>query len=96
MNPEQEKVFDVHHHLIDKLAFVNGLVSGIALYPQVWSVLTYKSVGGISLPTFLLIFLNSVVWLAYAVHRNLISLALASLFNIIASGILIGAVILLH
>jgi uncharacterized protein with PQ loop repeat len=82
----------IHNHFIDKLAFFNGLVSGIALYPQVWVVLRDGSSAGVSLPTFLLIFLNSFVWLTYSVHRGLISLAIASIFNLIASGILIGTI----
>lgn len=84
---------EFHNHFIDKLAFVNGIISGIALYPQVWAVISSGSTLGVSLPTFILIFLNSLVWLAYAVHRSLISLALASIFNLIASGILIGAIL---
>jgi len=84
---------EVHHHFIDRLAFVNGIISGIALYPQVWAVLTTDSVAGISLSTFILIFLNSLVWLAYAIHRGLLSLGIASIFNLIASGILICAIL---
>lgn len=83
----------LHHHLIDRIALLNGLVSGIALYPQVWTVLSNSSTAGISLPTFLLIFFNSIVWLLYAIHRGLISLGIASVLNIIASGILILSVI---
>jgi uncharacterized protein with PQ loop repeat len=83
---------ELHNHLIDRLAFVNGIVSGIALYPQVWTVLSTKSIDGVSLLTFLLILLNSLVWLMYSIHRGLISLALASIFNTIASGILVISV----
>ncbi len=82
----------IHHHLVDKLAFINGLISGIALYPQVYSILVSGSVVGMSLTTYVLIFLNSIVWLLYAVHRDLISLAIASILNIIASGILLYSI----
>jgi len=83
----------LHNHLIDRLALVNGLVSGIALYPQVWTILANGSTVGVSLPTFLLIFFNSIVWLAYALHRGLISLGVASVLNTLASGILVCAII---
>ena len=83
----------LHNHLIDRLALVNGLVSGIALYPQVWAILASGSTVGDSLPTFLLIFFNSIVWLAYALHRGLISLGIASVLNTLASGILVCAII---
>lgn len=86
---------ELHNHLIDKLAFFNGIVSGIALYPQVYVVLTTGSAEGISLTTFIMILVNSIVWLAYAFHRGLISLGIASLLNAVASGILV-AVALWH
>lgn len=78
-----------HQHFIDKLAFLNGFISGIALYPQVWTVITTKATEGLSLVSFILIFMNSFVWLIYSIHRTLISLAIASILNITASGILI-------
>ncbi len=81
--------FVIHNHFIDKLALLNGLISGLALYPQVYSVLVTDSLAGLSLTTFVLIFINSVIWFFYAVHRALFSLGLASLLNSIASGILI-------
>ncbi len=85
----------LHHHLIDKFALANGFVSGIALYPQVWTVLMSGSTVDISLSTFILIFFNSVVWLLYAIHRGLISLGIASVLNIVASSILILVIIIL-
>ena len=85
----------LHHHLIDRLALANGFVSGIALYPQVWSILASGSTASVSLVTFLLILLNSTVWLLYAIHRGLISLGIASVLNMVASGILVGAIIFL-
>lgn len=84
---------ELHHHLIDRLALANGFVSGIALYPQVWAVIVGGSTVGVSLPTFLLILLNSVVWLLYALHRGLISLGIASVLNIIASGVLVATIV---
>lgn len=85
----------LHHHLIDRLALANGFVSGVALYPQVWTVFSSGSTTGVSLPTFLLILLNSIVWLLYALHRGLISLGIASVLNILASIILVYAILFL-
>ena len=82
-----------HHHFIDKLAFLNGFISGVALYPQVIKVILSGQAIGVSLSTYCLILINSIVWLAYAVHRGLISLAIASILNILASAILITSVI---
>ena len=85
----------LHHHLIDRLAFFNGLVSGIALYPQVWSALSHGNVEGVSALTYSLILINSLVWVIYAVHRGLLSLGIASLLNALASTILLAVIILL-
>lgn len=81
--------FTVHHHFIDRLAFLNGFISGIALYPQVVTVLLTGSAEGVSFTTFSIIFLNSIVWMFYAIHRGLLSLGIASLLNAIASFILL-------
>lgn len=81
--------FVIHNHFIDKLALLNGLVSGVALYPQVYSVIINNSVSGLSIVTFIVIFINSIIWFFYAIHRSLFSLGLASILNSIASGILI-------
>jgi uncharacterized protein with PQ loop repeat len=83
-----------HSHFIDRLAFVNGLVSGVALYPQVWAVLSTGAVAGVSALTYALILINSLVWVAYAIHRGLISLGIASILNVVASSLLLLALVL--
>lgn len=82
----------VHHHFIDRLAFVNSLVSGVALYPQVYAVLSHGVTAGVSFFTYFLIFLNSLVWIMYAIHRGLLSLGVASVLNTLASGALVLAI----
>jgi uncharacterized protein with PQ loop repeat len=81
---------EIHHHTIDRLAIGAGVLSGIALYPQVIYITTQGSVEGISLTMYAIIFLNSFVWLAYSIHRGLFSLGIASILNIIASGIVLA------
>lgn len=84
----------IHHHLIDRLAFFNGLVSGVALYPQVWNVVAQGTADGVSSLTYALILVNSLVWILYAVHRGLLSLGIASILNALASAILLSAILL--
>lgn len=88
-------VFDVHVHLIDRLAVLNGFVSGIALYPQVFKILATQNFAAVSLLSFVVILLNNIVWAVYAFHRALVSLLLAALLNIVASGVVIGTYLLL-
>lgn len=79
----------MHHHFIDRLALLNSLVAGIALFPQVWITYTSGSTAGISWLTFSLIFFNNIVWLVYGMHRSLISIVIAALLNALASLILL-------
>ncbi|EKD57119.1 MAG: hypothetical protein ACD_57C00402G0003 [uncultured bacterium] len=39
-----------HHHPLDRIAEINGLLSGVVLYPQVLKAFMSKSVTGLSLP----------------------------------------------
>lgn len=79
----------LHIHLIDKLAFFNGLVSGIALYPQLFTLLVYGGKESVSVVTYSLIFSNSVVWVFYAMHRSLLSLFIASALNALAAALIL-------
>lgn len=85
---KEEKII-FHHHIIDKIAIYAGIISGIALYPQVYIIITTKNIDGLSLLSFIIIFINSVVWTLYTIHRHLMALIVSSLLNLLASIILI-------
>ena len=74
-----------HHHWIDKLAVLTGVLSGFALYPQVYIVIMSASAENVSITTYAVILGNSIVWLVYSIHRGLLSLAIPSILNILAS-----------
>ena len=81
---------DTHSHPIDRLADVNSIVSGIALYPQLFKIIFDDSIIGLSYVTFLIIAINSLVWIAYGYHRRSMPLLISSLLNLISStGILL-------
>ncbi len=75
----------IHTHLIDKIAILNGFVSGLALLPQLVSAIIMDAYADLSATSFSLIFINSVVWTAYSLHRGLFSLLMASLLTGIVS-----------
>lgn len=77
--------FSRHHHPIDYIGDLNGLISGITLYPQLYHAYTSHSLAGLSLTTFILILLNSIIWIAYAIHRNLTALLVSSCLNALSS-----------
>lgn len=91
--PRAHPVLQVHSHWIDKLAVFNGVFSGFALFPQLFQVLTSHSTLGVSPMTYGAIFLNNIVWGMYAFHRSLISVLLAAILNILASGVLLLLII---
>lgn len=86
---EQKKFPEMHAHFIDKLALGNAFLSGITLFPQLFKAMWVNDFSQLSAVTFFLIFVNGSIWLLYALHRNLISLAIASFFNITAAGLIL-------
>ena len=78
-----------HHHLIDKLAVVNGAIAGLALYPQIVVILFMGVANTLSVLTLWLILGNNIVWTLYGVHRSLVSVTLAGLLSALAAGILL-------
>lgn len=79
----------LHTHFIDKLAVLNGFLSGVALYPQIYLILYGGVPNTLSELTLWLILLNNVVWFAYAFHRLLVSLLIAAALNTVAAAILL-------
>jgi len=77
-----------HNHLIDKIAIINGFVTGLALYPQVVASILSGDVSGLSNTAFIIIFLNSIVWMLYGYHRTIKPLIVSSLLNCFAAGLL--------
>lgn len=78
-----------HHHVIDRLAVINGAVAGLALYPQIYAILVSGVVNTLSPLTLWLILGNNIVWTLYGVHRSLASVVLAGILSGIAAAILL-------
>lgn len=60
-----------HHHFIDKLGTLNGVISGVVLFPQIYVILFLHVPNNLSLPTLLLVILNNVIWFLYGWHRSI-------------------------
>lgn len=78
-----------HHHFIDKLAVINGFVTGFALYPQIFSILALGIENTLSSVTLWVILCNNVIWATYGVHRSLVSITAAGLLSGFAAAILL-------
>jgi uncharacterized protein with PQ loop repeat len=83
----------MHHHFIDRLALINSIIAGVALFPQVWVTYATGSIAGISPLTFFIILLNNIVWLLYGIHRSLLSITVAAFLNVLASLALVFALL---
>jgi uncharacterized protein with PQ loop repeat len=82
-----------HHHLIDRIANWNGVLTGLALWPQALKALLSQSTDDLSVLAFGVIFLNSAVWLTFASHRGLRPLKISSSLNLLASATLITIIL---
>ncbi len=79
-----------HKHFVDYLAGINSGISAVALFPQLFSLLSGKAADGLSQLSFFLIALNSVIWFIYGIHRGTPPLIISSSLNGLASiGILL-------
>ncbi len=78
-----------HHHVIDKLAVINGAVAGLALYPQIWAILVVGVANTLSPLTLWLILGNNIIWSLYGIHRSLVSVLLAGVLSGAAAAILL-------
>lgn len=78
-----------HHHIIDRLAVINGAVAGLALYPQIYVILVSHVPNTLSPLTLWLILGNNIVWSLYGWHRALTSVLLAGVLSALAAAILL-------
>ena len=81
----------MHAHIIDRLAFANSIFSGLSFFPQAIQVFMTRQSEGVSTITSIVVLLNSIIWLAYALHRGLVSLVISSVLNVLAVGLLLVA-----
>ena len=79
----------IHHHPIDFVADANAILSGIALYPQLFQVLKTHNVSGLSLTTFFILAATQIIWLLYGIHRRAVPVIVTSLMNGIGAGLLL-------
>ncbi len=78
-----------HHHLIDRLAIVNGAIAGLALYPQIFVILAWGVQNNLSPLTLWLILGNNIVWTLYGVHRSIVSVTIAGVLSFFAAATLL-------
>lgn len=78
-----------HHHFIDKLGTLNGVISGVVLYPQIYAVLILHVPNTLSLSTLLLLIFNNVIWCLYGFHRSIMPTMVSGALSVVAGVILL-------
>lgn len=56
---------------LDKLTFIIGVIGPFVVVPQIWSIFTTQSAEGVSLMTWVLMFIVTFPWVLYGMaHRD--------------------------
>ena len=80
--------------ILSTLAAVFAVVSGLANVPQIWKIYKTKSAKDISIATYLILTLGSIVWLLYGIEiSNIAIIIMESLALIEFIVVLIGCYI---
>lgn len=79
-----------HNHPIDQLTVGASLLSGVALFPQVFKILETKQVSGLSPSTFFILIVANCIWIAYGIHRKSVPLLISGTLNLVASSLILG------
>lgn len=80
-----------HNHPIDRLTEAAALLSGVALYPQVFKIFSTKHVADLAPTTFLIMLVTNTIWIAYGIHRKSLPLLISGVMNLIAASIIVSS-----
>jgi uncharacterized protein with PQ loop repeat len=79
---------------LDKLTFVVGIVGPFTVLPQIYSIFTTKSAAGVSLLTWVLIFVVTFPWILYGVeHKDKNIIICFILWEVVNFGVILGVLI---
>jgi len=81
---------------LDKLTFVAGVVGPFTVLPQIYSIFSSHSAAGVSLATWLLIFIVTFPWILYGTaHKDKSIMVSFTLWEVVNLTVVIG-VLLYH
>ena len=79
---------------LDKLTFVVGVVGPFTVLPQIYSIFSARSAAGVSLFTWLLMFIVTLPWVFYGIaHKEKSIVASFTLWEIVNLTVVIGVLI---
>jgi uncharacterized protein with PQ loop repeat len=76
---------------LDKLTFVVGIVGPFTVLPQIYSIFSTKSAAGVSLITWVLIFVVTFPWILYGLaHKDKNIIICFILWEVVNFGVILG------
>lgn len=76
---------------LDKLTFVAGVVGPFTVLPQIYSIFHSHSANGVSLSTWLLIFIVTFPWILYGIaHKDKSIMVSFSLWEVVNLAVVVG------
>lgn len=79
---------------LDKLTFITGIVGPFTVLPQIYGIFSNHSATGVSLATWLLIFIVTSPWILYGVaHKDKSIIVSFSLWEVVNLAVVIGVLI---
>lgn len=92
-----KKHHDTEHHeqhrILDMFIYPVGLISPLALIPQIWTIYETQNASGVSLLTWILLMAGNAAWLIYGfVHREIPLMMVHAAFLVANIAIIIGII----
>ncbi len=78
-----------HHHFIDKIGTLNGVVSGLFLYPQIFVILFWGVPNNLTPLMIFLVIFNNIIWFLYGHHRGIMPTMVSAALNVLAGLLLL-------
>lgn len=76
---------------LDKLTFVVGVIGPFTVLPQIYSIFSSHSASGVSLATWLLIFIVTFPWILYGLaHKDISIIVSFSLWEVVNLTVVVG------
>ena len=83
-----------YQKFLDKLTFVAGVVGPFTVLPQIYSIFSTHSAAGVSMATWLLIFIVTLPWVFYGFAHKEKSIIVSFILWEIANGMVVVGVLL--
>jgi len=90
----RQKKYSPYIIFLDKLTFIIGVIGPFVVVPQIWSIFTTQSAEGVSLMTWLLMFIVTFPWVLYGLaHRDAAIITSFTLWEVANLTVVIGVLL---